>query len=81
MGDTIPLYGSHVERRDGSVSKGLVIKSRDCPGGVPPTEASRVHRELQERIDRRKVPDGERVGHIEMDGHDVVDYGVDDELL
>lgn len=81
MGEQIPLYGSHAEWNDGSISKGLVMKSSDCPEGIPPTEARKKHRKLQENIDQRKVPNGEQVGWIEMDGCEVVDYQIDKELL
>jgi len=81
MGKQIPLYGLHVERYDGSTSKGLTIKSSDCSGVVPPTEASKKHEELQKQIDCRKVPDGEQVGWIEVDGYDVVGHHIDDCLL
>jgi len=81
MGTKIPLYGSHVEATGGTVSKGLVIKSSDCPKGVPSIDVSKLHRNLQKRIDRRKVPNDEQVGWIKVNENAIVDWDINDNLL
>lgn len=75
MTKRIPLRGS---RTDGL--RGLVIKSSDCDSFAPPRHVNKKHRELQRKIDRRKVRDGETHGWIEHDGERVTDWHIDDEV-
>jgi hypothetical protein len=78
---TIPLHGSHIEIR-GSVKKSLSMLSSDCRGTVPPAAVTDKHREIVERIDRRKIRDGETHGYIKHDANgEVTDSHVDPELI
>lgn len=76
----IPLYGRRAQtgRND---FRGLIIRLSDCEGSVPPPDVEERHRELQEKIDRWRVKDGEQYGWIEHDGGEVTDWYVDEELL
>ncbi len=77
MGATrIPLRGT---RRDGL--RGLVIKSSDCDEFAPPKHVNDKHREIQRKIDRRKVDDGKTHGYIEHNGEEVTGWEIDDKLL
>lgn len=76
MTDRIPLIGHR-----GEMGRGLKIRLSDCDESVPPPHVTEKHRQLQERIDRRAVTDGEEHGWIEHDGQEVTDWDVDDDLL
>jgi len=77
---TLPLYGTRTDGARKSI-RGLSIKTSDCDGFAPPAHVNEKHRELQRKIDRRKVRTGEVHGYIEHDGERVTDWDVDDDLL
>lgn len=71
----IPLYGSHKEI-NGELRKGIAIKASDCPNGVPPSATHNLHVDLNERVDKRYLKNGERVGYIEVEEGTVVDWDI-----
>lgn len=77
----IPLYGTRTDDSERKSLRGLGIKSSDCERFAPPPCVNEKHRELQQKIDRRKVKDGEVHGWIEHNGDEVTDWKIDEELL
>ena len=76
----LPLYGTRTDDTINSI-RGLVIKSSDCESFAPPAHVNQKHREIQRKIDRRKVRDGKQHGWIKHDGEQVTDWHVEDRLL
>lgn len=77
--ERIPLHGVRMNGR--RKKRGLGIRSSECADGFPPRHVNEKHREIQERIDRRRVRDGVEHGWIEHDGEKVTDWHVDDDIL
>lgn len=81
MTHRIPLIGKRYTPSHGKEKRGLVIQSSDLPDTVPSPEVNEKHREIQQKIDRRKVEHGKQHGWIDVDDHgEVVAFNVDDNL-